>query len=283
MAAAAAPLANVVVQLGLKELTQHTARLGAAKAENTAADECVPAYDADMQAIASAYRNGQCTYAVATQALEAVNINCYAYLSALVGKPGTAWNGSTLLASQGKVPCSKDCTVSCCFYFNDLYCGIYGCAQYSAGKSGTGAIQALAGTSSAGQSPTSPYGPVSGHTAFIPKVYPPTDSAYGTFERDAYTLDFSPPSIATASANANIHDTVAQLTKATTALVATSPKAVATATAIDTKAGLPTPAQAIAATSGGASSFSSWSTTEWIIAIMGILVVLGALAAVVDE
>jgi hypothetical protein len=222
--------AVTAVKLGITELTQHTARLGNATAENTAADECVPAFDADMQAIASAWRNGQASLSTCTTAMQIVINNCYAYLSSLVGKPGTAWSGSVALAQQGKVPCNTKCTVSCCIFYNDLYCAVYGCSQFG-GYGKEGALAAINGKSSNGQQTTG--GPVSGYYAYVPEIYPPDDSKYGNFTRAAYVLDFTPPKPG-ASALSGIQDTVAQLTASTTKLASSNATSAATASKLDT-------------------------------------------------
>jgi hypothetical protein len=181
--AAAAAVSGIITQI-----TQHSARLQGATAENTAADEVVPAFDADLQATNAAYLAGEITLAQAQTALNTILQNCYNSLYALVGKPGTAWSGSASAASAGNVPCTKACTVSCCIYWNDLYCAINGCKQFANGT--VGAQQALLGQGTGSGGP---------YESYVPEVYPPDDSAYGTFTRASYTLLWTPPASTPAS------------------------------------------------------------------------------------
>jgi hypothetical protein len=262
--------AVVAVKLGITELTQHTARLGNATAENTAMDACIPAFDSDITLCSSAWRNGQASKATVQAALQIIYNNCYAYLSSLVGKPGTAWNGSTTLAAQGKVPCDNSCTASCCIFWNDIYCSFYGCPQFSPGG---GLFAALNGTSqdgnTAGQVLNHSSGPVSGYSAYIPEIYPPP-AKYGNFTRAAYVLDFTPPKPG-ASALSGIQDTVAQLTANTTKLADSNAKSEATAQALDSKVAIPA--------SGGILGLSSTNT---LYLGLGIVLLLVALFLAVD-
>jgi len=190
----------------ITQITQHSARLQGAKTENTAADLVVPAFDADIQAINSAYRGGEITQAQAEQALVQVLQYCYNSLYALVGKPGTAWSGSAGAASAGQVPCNKACTVSCCIYWNDLYCAIYGCSQFGA----SGALQAIKGQGSRQPAapPGTPLGSLGPYQSYVPEVYPPDDSAYGNFSRPAYNLIWTPPSSVPASVAQHVIESV---------------------------------------------------------------------------
>ena len=249
--------AVVAVKLGITELTQHTARLGNAIAENTAMDACIPAFDSDIQLCSSAYKNGQASKATVNAAFLIIYNNCYAYLSSLVGKPGTAWNGTLALAQQGKVACNDDCTASCCIFWNDIYCSFYGCPQYSPGG---GLFAALNGNSKDGNTPgvnvvgsstlNHSTGPVSGYSAYIPEIYPPP-AKYGSYTRPAYVLDFTPPK-PTASALAGIQDSVAQLTAKTTKLSASNATSQATASKLDAQVAIPS--------TGGLLGFSSSAT-----------------------
>ena len=187
----AAGAATAGIQAIITQLTQHSARLKGATAENTAADEVVPAFDADIQATNAAYLAGEITIAQAESALVAILANCFNSLQALVGKPGTAWSGSASSASAGQVPCNKACTVSCCIYWNDLFCAIYGCAQFGSGKGG--ALSALQGQSTASSAIGGGWLAGGSYFSYVPEVYPPDDSAYGNFSRAAYILDWAPP------------------------------------------------------------------------------------------
>jgi hypothetical protein len=270
--------AVVAVKLGITELTQHTARLGNAIAENTAMDECIPAFDADIKLCSSAYKNGQASKATISAAFQIIYNNCYAYLSSLVGKPGTAWNGTLALAQQGKVACNDDCTASCCIFWNDIYCSFYGCPQYSPGG---GLFAALNGTSKNGNAPgvnvvgsatlNHSTGPVSGYSAYIPEIYPPP-AKYGSFTRAAYVLDFTPPK-PTASALDGIHDTVAQLTANTTKLAASNAVSEATAVKLDSAVVIPP------TTTGGILGLSSTSTYL----VVGVVVLLVAIMVAMGD
>jgi hypothetical protein len=271
--------AVVLVKLGITELTQHTARLGNAIAENTAMDECIPAFDADIQLCSSAYKNGQASKATVNSAFLIIYNNCYAYLSSLVGKPGTAWNGTLALAQQGKVACDNDCTASCCIFWNDIYCSFYGCPQYSPGG---GLFAALNGTSKDGNTPgvntvgsatlNHSTGPVSGYSAYIPEIYPPP-AKYGSFTRAAYVLDFTPPK-PTASAKSAIQDSVAQLTANTTKLAASNATSEATATKLDSQVVIPP--------SGVASSGILGLTSSSVALVVGIVVLFVAVLLAMD-
>jgi hypothetical protein len=190
--AATAAISGIVTQL-----TQHSARLSGATAENKAADTVVPAFDADMQAINAAYNEGEATIAECIQAIEIVDQNCYNSLHALVGKPGTAWISNppstafteanaaaqigAYVSGSGVVPCNDACTVSCCIYFNNLHIAALN------------AVEILAGWGGYSVSPGS-------GSQNVPQVYPPDDSAYGTYTRAQYTLDWIPPKATPVSA-----------------------------------------------------------------------------------
>jgi hypothetical protein len=160
-------MASLALGILSSQLAQHTARLQDAANENAALDLVIPAYDADLKAIQSAFNSGtspdECV-----QALTLVDQNIYAYLQKQVGKPGTAWSGvAGNCAGVGRsAACDKSCTAGCCVYYNDLDPGIKCC------------IAAIQG---------------GGGTATIPKVYPPSNKAYGDFSRPLYTLTFTKP------------------------------------------------------------------------------------------
>jgi hypothetical protein len=124
-----------VLKVGISELAQHTARVQDATNENEAAENIIPAYDADLQEINAAWNSGSITKAEAIQALEKVDSQVYAYLKAQVGKTGTAWSGPApqftlaqlMVLKTGTVACGKSCTVGCCLYYNDLHTGILYC------------------------------------------------------------------------------------------------------------------------------------------------------------
>jgi hypothetical protein len=169
-------IATSILKVGLTELSEHTARVTGATNENEAADQIIPAYDADLKAIQTAWNLGQLSLAQAEQALAAVDANVYKYLRAQVGKPGTAWNVNAFGV------CNKSCTVGCCLYNNDLHPGIYGAAAFWGGT--VGIIPVLRGVVATGGA-TPRY-------AYIPEVYPPSDTSYGNYSRPAYWLYFNP-------------------------------------------------------------------------------------------
>ena len=184
---------GIIAKLGLSELTQHTARLKGAVNENAATDQLIPAYDADLKQIGSAYTLGQATAADCYAAIAKVNSYCYTYLKAQTGKPGTAWldRGTTLTISS--VPaCNKACTVGCCVYYNDLNVGLYNLQA---------AIQTEEGF------PTVQNDGHTGPDAYIPEVYPPSNKAYGNYARPSYHIVVSKPPI-TGQVQATITSTI---------------------------------------------------------------------------
>jgi hypothetical protein len=168
----------------LQQLTQHSARLAAAKAENTAIPPAVQAFDADLAAIAQAYSSGKATPAQVSQAILALNFNMYSNLHGLVGKPGTAWLASGVVPTpnslQGEGPgviCNTACTAACCLFYDDLAPPLVTIWQVMNGIK-----------------PGNYYAPIQGGFVItVPKVYPPDDPAYGSFTRPLYQLTFLQP------------------------------------------------------------------------------------------
>ena len=163
----------------------HTARLQNATNENQAADILIPAFDADIRAVGANYESGAWSVAQCVAILQQIDANVYNYLRKQVGKTGTAW---TIPANNGEsagIPCNKACTVGCCLYYNDLRPAIYGQAQFNT-QGNVGMIPVLMG--SGGQ-------PSSGHRnqAYVPKVYPPSNKAYGNYQRAEYWISLAPP------------------------------------------------------------------------------------------
>jgi hypothetical protein len=160
-------------------LAQHTLRLHDAANENAALDALIPAFDADLEQIVQAYNSGT-SADECIQALIAVDTNAYNYLRAQVGKPGTSWSGpSSAQLGQGinpsySAPCNKGCTAGCCVYLNNLRPAIFGSAGYLHGL-----IEIIQN---------------GGGKVVVPKIYPPSNTAYGNYERDAYTLTLVKPS-----------------------------------------------------------------------------------------
>jgi hypothetical protein len=166
----------------LTQLTQHSARLSAAKAENVAMQPAVAAFDADLQAIAAAYSSGQITAAQAAGALQTLDQNIYANLHGLVGKPGTAWGNPpfsmTQRATASQTECNTACTFSCCVYSDDLHTPL------------SVAYEILLGLATANSLPPVGQATPGGFIINVPEVYPPSNPAYGNFTRPAYSVSF---------------------------------------------------------------------------------------------
>jgi len=165
----------------ISQITQHSARLAAAKAENSAIPPAVQAFDADLQAIAAAYAQGKATPIQVVLAVTQLAYNVYGNLHGLVGKPGTAWPANapaptpTSLAGLGPgIPCNTKCTAACCLFYNDLAPPLVVVSQAMQGVTPGIDFQAVAG----------------GFVVTVPKVYPPDDPAYGSFTRPSYQLAF---------------------------------------------------------------------------------------------
>src|SRR5271154_3695718 len=160
------------------ELAAHTARLKDATNENEAMDQVVPAFDADLAAIQQAFATGTSSDDCIA-ALQAVDSNIFAYLHALVGKPGTAWGGPTTaeigpgINPTYSADCNKNCTASCCVYLNDLRPAIFG-----RNVNKPGMIEAISD---------------GGGIVNVPGVEAPPNSAYGNYSRAAYSLKITAP------------------------------------------------------------------------------------------
>jgi hypothetical protein len=184
-----AGVATAAISSVLTQLTQHSARLAAAKAENTAIPPVVAAFDADLAAIGAAFSQGQITATQAAQAIQELDQNIYQNLHGLVGKPGTAWQAPApvSMTQDPGAPCNTSCTVSCCVYLNDLHSPLVAAYMYLL----SGNLSAV--TANAQPWLTSQYGgsiSAQGFVLGVPKVYPPDDPAYGTFTRPAYSVSF---------------------------------------------------------------------------------------------
>jgi hypothetical protein len=168
----AIPIAGpAIAAVGNIVLAQHTARLKGATNENQAADQVIPAFDADLAQIVSAYNAGQITAAQAIAGAQQVDAQVKAYLKAQVGAPGTAWSEYGAMG-----PCNKNCTVGCCIYWNDLHPAIVGAPTFANGTVGLiPVLQAGSGL------------------VYVPEVYPPSNTAYGNYQRAAYSLSVIKP------------------------------------------------------------------------------------------
>jgi hypothetical protein len=166
-------------------LGQHTARLKDATSENEAVDNAIPAFDADIQQIVSEYNAGSLTAAQALAATKSLDQAQYQYMHSLVGKPGTAWNGTPLPCgqpSQSTAACNSKCTVGCCIYNNVIHQPL-DCIEGILAGSGSG-------------------------TATFPELYP---GKYSPYTRASYTLTLTKPAAA-ASVAANLNASIASLT-----------------------------------------------------------------------
>jgi hypothetical protein len=189
-AAGAIPIVGAAVSAVAQVLlAQHTARLKGAIAENQLIPTTVEAFDADMAEAAAAYNAGTATKAQVIAALQAIDAQVHAYMKSNATGPGRAWNDSPPM-TNGQTPCNKTCTAECCVYWNDLRPAIYGAGVFDNGT--TGAISAINGQSKSGISTTG--GATCPTCCYVPEVYPPVgNSAYGTYSRAAYILNFSGP------------------------------------------------------------------------------------------
>jgi hypothetical protein len=179
----------------LNQLTQHSQRLGDAKAENTAIQPAAQAFDADLQTIGAAYTSGEISVSGAAAALAALDANLYSYLHGLVGKPGTAWNipQQTMDQDQGAT-CNNACTVACCVYNNDFHSPLVAAYQYLLYYNGQGGNVTQVNPN-ARPWLNSSYGGnlvAGGFILGVPEIYPPDDPAYGSFKRPAYSVTFVP-------------------------------------------------------------------------------------------
>ena len=182
----AAAAVTVVASVVSKLFAAHTARLADATNENQAADLLIPAFDADMKEINTLYNAGSITAAEAVSYLGEVVSNCETYLLKQVGKTGTAWLSVAATGAPNALPgptCNKSCTVGCCLFWNNLRPAVYGVGVNAA----TGAVSAIAGKASGTPVGNNP------HVSYVPEIYPPSDTAYGNYQRAAYTLTWTPP------------------------------------------------------------------------------------------
>ncbi len=106
-------------------LSAHFAREKGAQNENAALNQIVPAVQADIQSIVSAYNSGQVTASEAITALQQVQANYWQAVAPYEGGPGQAGNQSLCTSSPATgnppagpyiygAPCNKSCTASCC-------------------------------------------------------------------------------------------------------------------------------------------------------------------------
>jgi len=171
----AASSISLAIQVASSLFQAHTARLQDATNENQAADLLIPAFDADIRAVAANYNSGGWNKAQAVAILNQVDANCYNYLRKQVGKAGTAWDGSG--------HCTKSCTVGCCLYYNDLHSAIHGPDPAVQGgivmDGATGLIPQIT-SGRAG-------------SCYIPEVFPPSDKAYGNYQRAGYNISIVVP------------------------------------------------------------------------------------------
>jgi hypothetical protein len=228
----AASLGVAALSIGLNQLAAHSARLQGATSENEAVDAAIPAYDADIAAIASAYNGGSAPASECNQALNMVAQNCYSYFKGLVGKPGTSWIDTGSNPNQPTKTCNKSCTVSCCVFYDDILPGIF---------------NMLAAISTAEGSPSPQNSGVVSSTATIPKVYP---GKYSSYTRALYTVPLKKP------AKANYSQRALQVSGL---VVKSVPVAKAAPAPAASRA--PAPATTVAAGTVNAGSIGAWLGT----------------------
>lgn len=192
MAAAALPvLTKGLSAIAGALLAQHTKRLQDAASENQALDNLIPAFDADLQAVAQAFNSGTDPQSCIS-ALIAIDTNAYNYLRAQVGKAGTAWGGpsttslGTAINPSYSATCNKACTAGCCVYLNDLRPAIFGRSglgsAYAPFQTSAGVAGGMVGAIQNG-----------GGVVHVIDIAAPPRSAYGNYSRAGYTLTLKAP------------------------------------------------------------------------------------------
>lgn len=205
---AAVGAATAAVKVGISDLTQHTARLKDAKGENQALDALIPAFDADIAAIAQAFSSGAASAQLCITALFTVDGNIFTNLWSLSQQKlaGIAWGGPTTSSlGSGNNPsyhadCNSSCTAGCCVYLNDLRPAIFGRSGLTTTsypqQQTNGVILGLIEIIQSG----------GGVLKVIP-ISPPPNKAYGSFARAAYTINVTPPPV-----QSSILSTVSEMT-----------------------------------------------------------------------
>lgn len=258
------PIAVKALTTGIAALSQHTAKLQAATNENQAADLLIPAFDSDLKAVAAAYNSGT-PASECIAALQAIDTNAYNYLRGQVGKAGTSWSGpSSATIGNGINPtygaaCDKTCTVGCCLYLNDLRPAIFGRGgvgtSYGPFQTAPGIVGGMIGAIQKG-----------GGTIHVITVAPPSNTAYGNYQRAGYDIKLATPPPVSVS------------TKVLTATGSGSTFAVTAAPANAVPPPAPTTTQGgsvpLSTTLGGVTSALTNSTAVTILAVVGGLVVL---------
>ena len=232
----AASAISLAVSIGLNQLAQHTARLQDATDENQALDALVPAFDQDIKEIVNYFNAGNISASEAVTALTQVDSNCYNYLRAQVGKPGTAWS-----AGYASKACNKSCTAGCCVYYNDLHSAIHGPdPAVNGGAVMDGATGLIPGINAG-------YGgdPVYKGQCYVPTISAPPNTAYGTYSRAGYHLAVQKP-----PANPNVAKAILTVvgTGTNTTVVATKAPPAPTTVATPPTAATTTPAPATGGT-----------------------------------
>ena len=156
-------------------LGAHVAKLKDATDENEEVDNAIPAFDTDIAQLVSAVNKGTYTPGQALVAAKTMSSQLYTYFHSLVGKAGTAWNGSPLpcgAASQSTAKCDSGCTVGCCIY-NNCVAQPMNCLETFLASATPGATTSIP----------------------VPEIYP---GKYSTYTRPAYTLTLTIPQPPTA-------------------------------------------------------------------------------------
>jgi hypothetical protein len=156
-------------------LAGHELRAKQAKNENSAVNIAVSGFDSDLKQVWQAYKAGQISATDAANAIEqGVMPGYWTVVGPQIqpGRNGCSNGMSCPVETPGKQPCVGSIGAGCCV----------ACYQLEPGITGpNGVLAALQGASGSTQGP---------YVAEIPKV---SGSSYGTSNRGAYTLDFTPP------------------------------------------------------------------------------------------
>jgi hypothetical protein len=154
----------------------HDARAAGAKTENAALNSAVVAFDASIKAVFQAANAGQITGQQAVQLCQQIQQSYWQGMSSFMSGPGRSdcSNGGTNCSCSDPYCKNKKCTAGCCAGCFDIMPSIANCIT-------------------AFSSPT-------GGSAQILEIY---GSSYGTQQRNAYTLAYTPPAAGSVAGVAN--------------------------------------------------------------------------------
>ncbi len=166
----------------------HEARAKGAQTENAAVNSAVQAFDASLKAIFAAANQGTITAAQAAQYCQQTFTSFWQYQAPYMSGPGRADSsgggtncgngtlntGGPCTGTPGGHKCDSSCTATCCVGCQDLYPTILQCLQVFASATG---------------------GTVTACTVY--------GSGYGAFQRNSYTLTYTPPPASSVAGVAN--------------------------------------------------------------------------------